>query len=100
MTTDTQVLIIPVIVQPVEGATEQNKVKVSGIASKTEKGDVVEIAKAGSGHFLLRREVSEDGHWSGTLDEDLPKGVHMITARLIRGTGTGPWSPARTFTVD
>lgn len=82
MTTDTQVLIIPVIVQPAEGATEQNKVKVSGTAKA---GAVVTIAKAGDhNHWFLKVvAAAADGRWAGTFGEDLPKGVHKIQAQQM-----------------
>lgn len=97
MTTATQVLVIPVIVQPAEGATEHNKVRVSGTATA---GAVVTIAKAGDpSHLHLKLVAAADGHWSGPFAENLPKGVHRIQAHQTLNGVVSPWSSPRTFTV-
>ncbi|MBU6957724.1 hypothetical protein KRR23_08210 [Pseudomonas sp. CVAP len=97
MTTDTQVLHAPVIVDPAEGATVKNKVTVAGTA---EPGAVVTIAEAGDQNQLhLKLITSKGGHWSGTFDQDLPKGVHKIQARQTHNGVVSPWSSVRTFTV-
>jgi hypothetical protein len=98
MTTDTQVLHAPVIVQPAEHATVKNKVKVAGTAKP---GAVITIAKAGHPeHLFLKLITSPDGHWSGTLGEDLPKGMNKLQALQAHGGEVSPWSPVRAFTVD
>ena len=43
--------------------------------------------------------ASPEGTWS-VLVEQLAEGAHWLSARAINRTGTGPWSPARTVTVD
>ncbi|ROM92496.1 hypothetical protein [Pseudomonas brassicacearum] len=98
MTTATQVQLAPVIVNPAEGATVKNKVTVSGTA---EPGAVVTIAKAGDhNHLFLKLITSQNGHWSGTFGEDLPKGAHEIQAHQTLNGVVSPLSPVRAFKVE
>ncbi|RON09543.1 hypothetical protein BK659_11520 [Pseudomonas brassicacearum] len=98
MTTDTQVLLAPVITRPEQGATVPNKVKVEGTAHPNA---IVTIAKAGHPDDLYLKLIPEQsGHWSGTFGVELSKGVHKIQARQTLGNVDSPWSPPRAFKID
>jgi hypothetical protein len=95
MTTDTKVLLAPVIAEPKEGARVESRHRFMG-TGKT--GAEVIVKTEGSNVEVLRTIVS-DGKWSGSPDKDLPEGTNKVTAYQRVDSDYSIPSPVRTFTV-
>ncbi|RON09547.1 hypothetical protein BK659_11540 [Pseudomonas brassicacearum] len=98
MTTDTKVLLAPVIDQPKAGATVENKVRFKGTG---EAGAVVTVTTVEGNHLVLKTPVLADGTWTGTAPENLPKGLITVSALQTLPNGVGsPASRDRKFKVE
>ncbi|MCE6979956.1 hypothetical protein EI534_21750 [Pseudomonas frederiksbergensis] len=99
MTTENNVLPIPVIERPAAGATVNNKVTISGTV-EGDGGGTVTVYKDLTSEALVTAPVQVDGSWSATLLKDLLIGPYPIAAMLTRDNESSMRSQPRVFKVE
>jgi len=95
MTTGTQELAEPEIVEPTEGFRGKNRVRFKGTGVP---GATVQITKVEDQHLVLTTLVLADGTWAGTANENL-EGLITVSASQTLNQNSSPASPHRKFTV-
>jgi hypothetical protein len=95
MTTDTQVLLAPVIEDPRVGARVECRHRFWG----TGKTGAEVIVKAEGSNVEVLRVIVVDGTWSGISSADLPEGTNKVTASQHVNSDYSPPSLVRMFVV-
>lgn len=96
MTTNTQDLDPPEIVEPRTGATVENPVRLKG----TGVPDAIVEVRTEDKLLLLKVRVWSDGTWSGNASENLPEGSNTISALQTLNNEISHASRNRKFMVE